>query len=249
MLDFPARALVRFFRNHGLLAYSGQHQWMTVRGGSVEYVRRLEHWLTNAGVDIRTSARVSGVRRIPWGVEVRTEGGEWEFFDEVVFAAHADDALALLADATQSERAALTAIRYQPNEAVLHCDASVMPNRRKAWASWVYTEGAGGADAPISLSYWMNSLQPIPADDPMFVTLNPGAAIREEAIYDQTTFRHPVFDLAAMRAQEAIRAMNGSHNTWFCGAWMRHGFHEDGFATALDVAAGIEARARERLAA
>ncbi|WP_343116493.1 NAD(P)/FAD-dependent oxidoreductase [Ostreiculturibacter nitratireducens] len=240
ILDFPAQALVRFFENHALLSATGQHQWYTVKGGSIEYVRRLEALLRTAGAEIRTATPVAGVRRSDLGVELRAAGGEWELFDDVVMATHSDDSLAMLSDPTEGERAALSAVRYQPNEAVLHADASVMPRRKGAWASWVYTEDKGQRKDRIDLTYWMNSLQPIPKDDPMFVTLNRTRSIREELIYDQVTFRHPVYDLAALRAQERIRAMNGRNRTWFCGAWMRNGFHEDGFASAVDVVRAME---------
>ena len=246
---FPALAMVRFFDNHALLNYSGQHQWHTVQGGSVEYVRRLQGALSARGVVVRAGAPVRAVHRTDAGVSVRVEGAEWEAFDEVVFATHSDDSLALLADATAAERAALGAVRYQPNRAVLHADDSVMPRRRKVWASWVYSEEAGHRGGPVAVSYWMNSLQPIPQDDPMFVTLNSRRPIREELIYDEVTFRHPVYDLAAMRGQEAVRAMNGTRNTWFCGAWMRNGFHEDGFASACDVVEGMAQRDAGRVAA
>ncbi|WP_212523039.1 FAD-dependent oxidoreductase [Actibacterium sp. MT2.3-13A] len=248
IMDFPARALVQFFDNHALLSHTGQHQWYTVKGGSVEYVRRLQTALTAQGVELRLGAAVDAVRRPAAGVEVKAAGGAWEAFDEVVFATHSDDTLALLADASPQERAALSAIRYQPNEAVLHADSSLMPRRRAAWASWVYTEERGKGSDRIDLTYWMNSLQPIPRDDPMFVTLNSARPIREQLIYDSVTFRHPVYDRAALAAQQKIRAMNGVRGTWFCGAWMRNGFHEDGFASAVEVAEAMT-RLQDRAAA
>lgn len=249
ILDFPADALVRFFQNHALLSADGQHQWYTVQGGSIQYVSRLQAAMQRQGVDIRLSAPVAGVQRGPEGVMVRAVGGAWEMFDDVVFAAHSDDALALLADASPQERAALGAVRYQPNEAVLHCDESLMPKARKVWSSWAYVEPKGGPGERIDLTYWMNSLQPIPKDDPHFVTLNSNRAIREDCIYDSVTFRHPVYDTAALQAQAQVRAMNGAQNTWFCGAWMKNGFHEDGFASAVDVVQAIRARAVAPVAA
>lgn len=248
IMDFPARALVRFFDNHALLSHSGQHQWFTVQGGSVEYVNRLQAALTAQGAELRLGAAVQAVRRTGIGAEVRALGGDWEPFDELVFATHADDTLALLADASPQERAALSAVRYQKNEAVLHADAALMPRRRAAWASWVYTEERGKGCDRIDLTYWMNSLQPIPRDDPMFVTLNTTRPIREELIYDSVTFRHPVYDHAALKAQDRIRALNGARGTWFCGAWMRNGFHEDGFASAVEVAEAMT-RQQDRAAA
>lgn len=235
ILDFPAQALIRFFQNHALLSASGQHQWYTVQGGSVEYVRRLQQTMVAQGVDIRLGAPVAAARRGPGGTAVRASGGEWEPFDDIVFATHSDVTLRLLSDATPTERAALSAVRYQPNDAVLHADASLMPKRRAAWASWVYVEPKGPQPERIDLTYWMNSLQPIPQDDPLFVTLNSNRPIRQDLIHDVVTFHHPVYDLEALRAQETIRAMNGAQATWFCGAWMRNGFHEDGFASAVDV--------------
>ncbi|MBK5946516.1 cyclopropane-fatty-acyl-phospholipid synthase [Rhodobacter veldkampii DSM 11550] len=244
ILDFPALAMMRFFENHALLTTNGHHQWYTVRGGSVEYVRRLEASLRTRNVDIRLGASVAGIRRDAQGAEVRLTGGGWERFDEVILATHSDDALALLSDPTPEETAALSRIRYQPNEMVLHADASVMPRRKAAWASWVYTEEAGPRPDRIDLTYWMNSLQPIPQEDLLLVTLNTRRSLREELIYDQATFRHPVYDLAALEGQAMVRGMNGRNATWFCGAWMRNGFHEDGFASAVDVAQAITARDR-----
>ncbi|MEI4473482.1 NAD(P)/FAD-dependent oxidoreductase [Frigidibacter sp. MR17.24] len=240
MLDFPARPMLRFFANHALMSVSGQHQWLTVKGGSREYVSRLEASLLARGVEIRRGSPVAAVRRPDdlAGPELRMDGGAWERFDAVILACHADQALALLADPSEGERAGLGAVRYQPNRAVLHADASVMPRRRAAWASWVYAEPPGARSDRIQLTYWMNSLQPIPADDPLFVTLN-GGAIRDELVHDETVFHHPVYDLAALAGRERIRALNGTRATWYCGAWMHDGFHEDGFASAEDVALAI----------
>ncbi|SNX68263.1 hypothetical protein SAMN05878503_10235 [Cereibacter ovatus] len=241
ILDFPAQALIRFFQNHALLSHRDQHQWYTVAGGSVEYVSRLQAAMGSAGVDMRTGAAVAGVRRLPDGVQVRCEGGDWEAFDEVIFATHSDDTLRLLSDATPEESAALGSVRYQPNHAVLHSDTSVMPKRKAAWASWVYVE-PDDPQAPIDITYWMNSLQPIPHDDPLFVTLNGNRTVREDLVHDVVTFRHPVYDLNAQLGVAALRMMNGKHNTWFAGAWMRNGFHEDGFASAVDVVEAMRRR-------
>ncbi|ASP19989.1 protoporphyrinogen oxidase [Antarctobacter heliothermus] len=242
ILDFPAYALIRFFENHALLSHTGQHQWYTVQGGSKQYVSRLGAAMNGQGVQMRLGAPIAGVRRVAAGVEVRAQGGVWELFDEVVFATHSDDTLRLLTDARPDEYAALSQIAYQPNRVVLHGDTSVMPKRRACWSSWNYTETTRKEMNTIDLTYWMNCLQPIPMDDPMFVTLNSTRPIREEAIYDEVTLRHPVFDLGALEAQRAVAAMNGTSGTWFCGAWMKNGFHEDGLASAADVAGAILAR-------
>ncbi|PKP84939.1 MAG: cyclopropane-fatty-acyl-phospholipid synthase [Alphaproteobacteria bacterium HGW-Alphaproteobacteria-2] len=241
MTEFPARTLIDFFRNHALLQARGQHQWFTVNGGSVEYVRRLEASLRARGIEIRTGAPVASVRRAPEGVWLRAAGGVEERFDEVVLATHTDVSLAMLADAEPEERAALAAIRYQPNEAVLHADPHMMPRRRACWASWNYVSHSRTPGASIPLTYWMNSLQPIPADDPLFVTLNPERSPREELVHDVTTFHHPVYDRAALDARAVLRARQGQRGTWFCGAWMKNGFHEDGLASAVDVAEALGA--------
>ena len=249
VLDFPAETLVRFFENHALMSVTGQHQWYTVQGGSVQYVQRLQASLTRTGVDIRMGSAIAGVRRGEDGVMVRAFGSEWELFDDVIFATHSDDSLRMLADPTATVRAALSAVQYQSNTATLHADTAQMPRSRRAWASWVYTEPKGPRPDRIDLTYWMNALQPIPKDDPLFVTLNPNRPMAEHLIHDVATFRHPVFDSAAIAAQHTIRGVNGQHGLWFCGAWMRHGFHEDGFASAVDVANAIKARAFQEVAA
>jgi predicted NAD/FAD-binding protein len=249
IMDFPAETLIRFFQNHALLSATGQHQWYTVQGGSTQYVQRLEAALTREGVDIRLNAPIASVHKSEGGHMVRAHGGLPELYDEVVFATHSDDSLRLLADPSPALHAALSAVRYQANTATLHADTTQMPKSRKAWASWVYTEPAGPRPDRIDLTYWMNSLQPIPQDDPLFVTLNPNRPIAEHLIHDVTTFRHPVFDTAAIAAQGHIRALNGQDGLWFCGAWMRHGFHEDGFASAVEVATALKTQALQRLAA
>lgn len=242
IMDFPAHALVQFMENHALLSVSGQHQWYTVQGGSVEYVRRLEASMKDRGVTLRLGAPIDAVRRDVTGAEVKARGGEWERFDEVVFATHSDDTLRLLSDATPLEKRALGAIKYQPNRIVLHADASIMPKRRICWSSWNYTETEAKQLNTIDLTYWMNSLQPIPESDPHFVTLNTTRPIREDLMYDECTLRHPVYDLEALAAQETVRDMNGTNRTWFCGAWMKNGFHEDGLGSAVDVVDAIRAR-------
>lgn len=249
ILDFPAYALLNFFENHALLSHKGQHQWYTVKGGSVEYVRRLQAALERRGVDIRLKSAVSGVSRNAVGATVSSQGAIPEFYDEVIFATHSDDSLRLLSDATEFERTQLGAVQYQPNDIVLHADPSVMPKNKRCWSSWVYSEAADKTSDRIDLTYWMNSLQPIPNDDPHFVTLNTTRPIKDELIYDQATFCHPVYDLPALQAQQSIAAHNGANHTWFCGAWMKNGFHEDGLASALDVVAALEAQTALQVAA
>jgi predicted NAD/FAD-binding protein len=229
---FPARSLVRFFRNHALLAGCGKHQWWTVKGGSIEYVRRLEAALVQRGCRIRTGQPVTRIERFPFGVTVQAAGCDAEDFDEVIFACHSDQVLTILQGvATTAETEALGSIRYQPNRAILHRDAGQMPKRRASWSSWAYRS----QDGKVSVTYWMNRLQNIPEDDPLFVTLNPSRDIPQEHIYDEVEFSHPVFDQPALRAQARLRAMQGENHTWFVGAYNRYGFHEDGIASAMRV--------------
>ncbi len=249
MLDFPAQALVRFLRNHGLLHHAGQHQWYTVKGGSASYVEKLHAALLRHGAELRLGVPVAAVRRDALGAEVHTAGHGWERFDEVVFATHSDDTLRLLADPTETESRVLGAIRYQPNDVVLHSDASIMPRNRAVWSSWVYAEDGASQSPRIDLTYWMNSLQPWLTRDPFFVTLNSRRPIREDLIWDSTVLRHPVYDLEALSAQSEAAEMNGDNATWFCGAWMRNGFHEDGLASGLAVARGIAEKSVAAIAA
>lgn len=233
---YPAASLLRFFRNHALLSATGQHQWWTVDGGSIEYVRRLEAHLRLMGCDIRLNAPVQTVARDAFGVTIKAQGGLAERFDQVIFACHSDQALRLLDAPTATERAALSDIRYQPNTVTLHADPSQMPKRRACWSSWVYKSDNVGKEAQLGVTYWMNKLQAIPQDDPLFVTLNAAQAIDPSTIYDEKVFYHPVFDGPALKAQETIQSINGDNNTWFAGAYLRHGFHEDGFHSAVQVA-------------
>ncbi len=237
--DFPARTLLQFFRNHALLSASRHHQWWTVDGGSIEYVRRLERHLKSRGAAIRTATPVRAVERDGAGCTIRTDAGS-EHFDHVIFACHADMALRLLARPGAAETRALSALRFQDNEMVLHRDVRQMPRRRAAWSSWVYRAETGTEQPAIGVTYWMNRLQNIPETDPLFISLNPARDIPDHLIYDSTTFRHPVFDEAAIAAQKQLSALQGTANTWFAGAYTRHGFHEDGFASAVRIARAMD---------
>ncbi len=236
---FPAQSFVRFFDNHCLLSATQGPNWLTIAGGSQEYVSRLERALTFRRVTIRTGCPTEAVGRAPapW---VKPKGSEREMFDGVVMACHSDQAHALLADPTPEENAVLGALRYRPNRAVLHGDARHMPRRRLAWSSWVYRGKSGADETGGSFTYWMNQLQHIPRKTPLFVTLNPAGPIDESLIYDEARFDHPQFDLAALRAQAQLPAIQGMRNTWFAGAYTRYGFHEDGMASGLAAAQMIE---------
>ena len=248
MLRFPIGTMIRFCHNHGLIQVSNRPQWRTVTGGSRHYVRRM---LQDIG-DARLNTPVRQVRRLPpasgaAGVMVATEHGS-ERFDEVVLACHSDQALALLADATDDERRVLGAIRYHPNRAVLHTDTAVLPQRRRAWAAWNYARAAdaGREQAAVCLHYLINRLQPLPWQQPVIVSLNPDPA-HEPApgqVLREFDYAHPVFDRAAVAAQRELPAIQGRSHVWFCGAWARYGFHEDGLMSALTVVDGLRQRWR-----
>ncbi|MBY0355548.1 MAG: FAD-dependent oxidoreductase [Rickettsiales bacterium] len=234
MLDFPALTFVRFFHNHGLLTFNDQPQWYTVSGGAREYVSRLTAPFRDS---IRLNCGVTSVKRTENGVEITDVTGQTKPYDRVVFACHGDQALRLLQDATTNERAVLGAFTYQKNTAFLHRDIRQMPKRRACWASWVYaSDGASRPDA-LAVTYWMNLLQNIDERTPLFVTLNPITPIPEALIFDQTEFEHPVFSAQAIAAQARIHEIQGTNRAWFCGAYQRYGFHEDGLNSAVEMAA------------
>lgn len=233
MMLFPARSLVRFFVNHHLLSVSGQPQWYTVTGGSQEYVRRLT---ASFGDKVRVACGAVAVTRAGGKVQVRDSAGGTAEYDEVVMACHGDETLALLQDADARERAALSPFHYQRNVAVVHRDVRVMPRRRRCWASWVYSSDGAPDASGITIHYWMNRLQSIDPACPLFVSLNPAEEIPGHLVFDRHEFDHPVFDSAAIAAQPRVQAMQGLRNTWYCGAHLGHGFHEDGLASAVTVA-------------
>lgn len=242
MMRFPASSFVRFFVNHGLLEVRNRPQWRTVTGGSREYVRRLTAGLVAQG-KLRHGAPVVAVERGADAVTVRDADGHAERFDQVVLACHADQALALLGDADPEERSVLGAFRFQPNRAVLHSDPALMPRRRRAWASWNYlADGARGQDARVSVSYWMNSLQNLDPAAPLFVSLNPLREPDPALTHAAFDYDHPQFDSAAVAAQGRIADIQGRRGTWFCGAWLGYGFHEDGLSAGLAVAEAMGAR-------
>ena len=239
MLRFPIATLIRFCHNHGLIQVSNRPQWHTVRGGSRHYVDKLLRGIPDA----RLNSPVRRVRRLPagdgrGGVMLATDQGE-ERFDDVVLACHSDQSLALLADALPAERAVLSAIRYHPNRAVLHTDAAVLPRAQRAWAAWNYARAvsSGAEQAGVCLHYLINRLQPLPWKQPVVVSLNPDPARLPDParVIARIDYSHPVFDLAATHAQQQLPSVQGMAGVWFCGAWTRYGFHEDGLMSALDV--------------
>jgi predicted NAD/FAD-binding protein len=235
MRSIPARSFLRFYANHGWLTLRGAPQWYTIKGGSRTYVEAVSRYFA-AGVHAGTP--VEAVRRTAAGAEVRV-AGEWRAFDAVVLATHADQALRLLADPSPEERRALGAFRYSSNHAVLHTDSTVLPRTRRAWASW-NSETADCRDerSPVTLTYHMNRLQAIDGPEQLLVSLN-RAGIAAEAILAEMDYTHPILDAAAIDGQQAVQAINGRRNTYYCGAHLRYGFHEDGLRSALRVASAF----------
>lgn len=228
----PAAAFIRFFENHGLLQFRERPVWRTVVGGSREYVQRISAAFAES---VRLSSPVKQVRRLADGVELDAGRG-WERFDHVVIAAHADQALAMLADPDDSERALLGAFPYRRNEAVLHSDPALMPRRRKVWSAWNYAAERSSEHHQLSVTYWMNRLQHLPAETDLFVTLNPLIEPDPALVHRREFYDHPVFDAAAGLAQPHLWSLQGRRRTWFCGAWFGAGFHEDGVQAGLAVA-------------
>ncbi|MCE1162063.1 MAG: FAD-dependent oxidoreductase [Thiomonas sp.] len=236
MLDFPLATLVRFCDNHGLLQVNNRPQWFTVRGGARQYVQKMLAQLPDA----RLRTPVQRVTRHDDGVEVHThEGPIW--FDRVIFACHSDQALALLETPSQDEREVLGAIRYQPNRALLHTDTSLLPRARRAWAAWNYESGpAHGEQAPtVCLHYLLNKLQPLPTQRPIVVSLNPLREPAQHTVLREIDYAHPIFDQAAIAAQQRVPALQGRQHSYFCGAWCGYGFHEDGLKSGFDAAQAL----------
>ena len=236
ILQFPAATFLRFCLNHALLQVSNRPQWRTVAGGARQYVERIAATLP----DCRLQAPVQAVTRDAGNLVVRSAAGA-ETFDAVVFATHAPTTLALLADANSGERAILGGVRYQPNTAYLHTDASLMPRRRKVWAAWNYLSGAQSAgQRPVCVSYWLNQLQALPFKTPVMVTLNPHALPAADTVLAKFDYEHPIMDQAAIRAQRQLAQLQGNGGIWYAGAWTGYGFHEDGLKSALRIAAAFD---------
>ncbi len=239
MLDFPAENFVAFFSNHRLLQYD-RPVWRTVKGGSRTYVERL----TSAFRDrIRLGCAVTSIERTPHGVVVTDSHGRSDSYDHVVIASHSDQALAMLSDADNSERAILGAIGYAPNTVYLHRDARLMPKRRRVWASWNFLrwQREGTAENDVAVTYWMNELQGIDEDKPLFVSLNPPFEPDPELTFGKYICEHPQYNAAAFAAQKRLDEIQGRRRTWFCGAWTGYGFHEDGVRSGLAVAEALGA--------
>jgi uncharacterized protein len=240
MLRFPVATMIRFCHNHGLLQVADRPRWFTVVGGARHYVAKMLEQVPDA----RLNTPVRKVARLPaGGANVVTDAGS-EHFDDVVLACHSDQSLALLGDAAPAEREVLGAIRYHRNRAVLHTDTAVLPRRRLAWAAWNYERAStlGREQAAVCLHYLINKLQPLPFETPVLVSLNPVTEPRAELVQGEYDYAHPVFDAAAIAAQQRLPEIQGRGGVWFCGAWTRYGFHEDGLVSGLAVVRQLRAR-------
>ncbi|MET3898488.1 putative NAD/FAD-binding protein [Devosia sp. UYZn731] len=234
MRRYPLKAFIRFFASHSLLNLMSRPKWRTVTGGSQQYVQRLVAAFKG---EMRLGCPVERISRANGTVDITDMFGRTETFSDVVIASHADQTLKMLADADQQERTLLGAMRYTSNTAVLHTDPGLMPKRPRVWSSWNYIgESCASGDRPLCVTYWMNRLQNLDPAHPLFVTLNPTREIREDKIIRSFAYTHPLFDAAALAAQQQLWQLQGRRNTWFCGSYFGHGFHEDALQSGLSVA-------------
>jgi predicted NAD/FAD-binding protein len=222
---------VRFFENHGLLKLKARPKWRTVDGGSRAYVEKLT---ASYAEHARIGAGAVSIRRDGGAVCVRDANGRTDRYDSVVVATHADQALAMMEDASAEETRLLGAFKYARNHAVLHTDRAFMPRREPLWASWNYV--GEHPDGGCVVTYWMNKLQNVASREQIFLTLNPRTMPRAETILYETEYDHPMFDAAALLAQQQLWSLQGVRNTWFCGAHFGAGFHEDGLQSGLAAA-------------
>jgi len=236
MLEFPVATMVRFCHNHGLIQVNNRPQWHTVAGGARHYVDKIVARIA----DKRLNTPVLRIERDAQGATVHTHSSS-ERFDAVILATHADQSLQMLAAPTPQEHATLGAIRYHANRAVLHTDTSVMPKKKLAWAAWNYERAAQHhtESARVCLHYWLNLLQPLPFTQDVLVSLNPVREIDPAHVLGSYDYAHPVFDLAAIQAQAHMPSLQGQQRTWFAGAWMGYGFHEDGFKAGRAAAQSL----------
>lgn len=247
MLAFPLASFVRFCHNHGLLQVNDRPQWHTVKGGARRYVEKM----LAAIPDKRINTTVTGVtrERTADGQRIRIDTrNDTAFFDQVVMASHSDQSLAMLRDASSPEQRILSAVRYQPNRAVLHTDASCLPTKRKTWSAWNYQSesgGLGGGEQRVCVHYLINRLQPLPFTTPVIVSLNPIDAPAPQHVIASYDYAHPVFDNGAVAAQRQLSLLQGVRGTWFAGAWTGYGFHEDGLKSGLAAADALLAQSAQ----
>lgn len=243
MQSFPARFFIQFFLNHGLLQIKDRPQWRVIQGGSREYVKKLTHSFADR---IRLNTPVDWIRRFPTHVDIKPKGGAVESFDAIFIATHSDQALAMLQDPSATEQEILGAMKYQPNEAVLHTDSRMLPSRKLAWASWNYHVPTTPRER-VAVTYNMNILQGIEAPKQFCVTLNNSSAVNEKEIIKRVSYDHPVFTRDSLAAQQRHSEIDGVNRTYYCGAYWRNGFHEDGVVSALEAVKHFEERNHEEL--
>ena len=229
--NYPAKTFLRFFYNHGLLTILNQPQWYTVKGGSKEYVKKI---VANLKGEVKLNCDIVKSEKSGEKIILSDKSGKNYEFDHVIFASHADQTYKIIADKTKDEEEILSKVKYSKNVAVLHKDQNQMPRKKKAWASWVYLSSK--KSNKVSLSYWMNNLQNIDQGKPLFVTLNPIEEVNNDDVFGVYNYEHPIFDDGAIKAQERLGEIQGKRNIWFCGAWTKYGFHEDGLNSAIQVA-------------
>lgn len=234
MLDYPVRSFLQFMDNHRLMDFTGRPAWRTVKGGSRQYVQKM---VADLGDAIELNSHITSIRREAGGVvlTIKDQGEVW--YDYAIMAAHADESLALIEDASKEERDILFSFSFSDNNVILHSDPSLMPRRRGAWAAWNYLENS---DKTLAVTYWMNRLQSLEEKYPLFVTLNPETRPQADLIHREIDYQHPVFDSKAIQAQQNLPEIQGRNGLFWCGAWTAYGFHEDGLKSAVSVIKSLD---------
>ena len=237
MLSFPVSSFVRFFHNHGLINLKQRPQWRTLVNGSWQYVKKMTAGLDN---QVMLKQPVISARRLPDGVEIVTAQGRREHYDALILACHADQALSLLENPNPLEKELLGQFHYQKNHAFLHTDPALMPKARRVWSSWNYlSDNRQTGDNAVSVSYWMNRLQRLDAEQEYIVSLNPLQEPGQDRVIAEMSYDHPVFDSAAMQAQQRLEQIQGLERIWYCGSYFGYGFHEDALRSSLELAARL----------
>lgn len=233
MLDFPAESFLQFFENHGLLNVNDRPQWQTVCQGSRRYIDAI---LAQQSFEVITDTPIARVQPLDPGVQLLDNHGLTHLFDQVVIAAHGDQALRMIEPSQQSHFAALEAFVYQKNTAYLHYDTALMPKRKATWAAWNYLRQESHQEDRVAVTYWMNTLQSLKSPEPILVTLNPTQIPDPAKTLETIEYEHPVFTQDAMQAQAQLASLQGQNGLWFAGAWTGYGFHEDGLKSAVSIA-------------
>jgi len=234
MLDYPVRSFLQFMDNHRLMDFTGRPLWRTVKGGSRHYVQKM---VADLGDAIELETQITSIRREAGGVVLTIAGRGEVWYDYAIMAAHADESLALIDDASKKERDILSSFSFSDNHVILHSDPSLMPKRRGAWAAWNYLENS---NKTLAVTYWMNRLQSLEEKYPLFVTLNPETRPQADLIHREIDYQHPIFDSKAIQAQQNLPEIQGRNGLFWCGAWTAYGFHEDGLKSAVSVIKSLD---------